>query len=164
MKQPYKIVNLYFKYFQSQETDNNFSFAGAPIGPWSPLFIIPEEKNVLIKKITGSYTSVSTGLGSGLRAIKSWKVLFKLLDKMETDLQTIPGTIQNPNSGSFIQPAGQIEKLTSINSYKPFNNFNPGIIAGGIQLTYIEWTHWQPGSTFPIEDELNLQIYYQDID
>jgi hypothetical protein len=165
MKQPYKIINLRFFYFQGSQTeDNNFSFAGAPAGAWDPLFIVSEEKNVLIKKITGSWVTQTSGLSPDLRAIKYFKVLYRLLDKIDVPLATVPGLIQNSNSGAFIQPAGQIDKLTSINSYKPYNDFVPGIIAGGIQLTYLEWQFFDSVISSALEYELRLQIYYQDID
>lgn len=162
MEQPYKIVNLtlyYANFFEEQ--DNNFSFASRP---WNPLFIVPEEKNILIRKITGSWVTRKSGLAPDFRAIKSFRIVFKLLDKMQVPLQTIPGTVQNSNSGAFIQPAGQIEQLTSINSFKPYNDFKNGIIAGGIQLTYLEWSFFDPGTYSAIEYDLRLQIYYQDID
>lgn len=163
MKQPYKSVEYVFYYAQSfQPTDNNFSLVSIP---WNPLSFIPEEQNVLIKKINASWTTIERGLAPGSRAIKSWKVLFRYLDKMGNPLQTIHGLVQNSNSGPFINPINPIEKFTSLNSYKPINNFNPGIIAGGIEINYLEWSFFDIGiiSSF-LEYNLRISIYYQDID
>jgi hypothetical protein len=140
---------------------NNAEYSGFfPGATNSNLLIVPEEKNVLIKSVSINITNNFNPL---LFANKQWQFNYTFFDKMQSQLATIPGKIDNPTSGSWTTTPQSSLRFSSVNSMYPVNNYQEGILAGGIRLHYLGLYKY---NTDPAGDqtEINISINYQEID
>jgi hypothetical protein len=164
-KQPYKKVKFNINLFIDPVFGLYRPIEGSGNWPWGiaeNLCIIPEERNVLIKKIIVQQIVFDPFS----KPVKDWKFLYKFLDRSEAELMPIRGNVQNPISGAFFPPAGASNYFTSNNSYKSVNDFGQGIVAGGLNFRYFEMLGYKPLTNPPNWNSLffSVSVYYQDID
>lgn len=162
-KQPYKVVAFdifiatdwaYYQYAPLQFSAEM---------PWiigNNLCIVPEESNVRIKKISIDMKRPYSYMDN--TPIKNWKILYRFVDKMEVSLQVARGQTQNGISGNF-NIGANLETFSSVNSFKPVNDYQEGIIAGGLEVRYFEILGFPPIQLMNFLD-FKVKIYYEDID
>jgi hypothetical protein len=95
----------------------------------SARYLLPEDKNVLIKKIE----AFANNSASSSFCLKYWDIRFLLLNRDISIQQNVAGIINNPISGdwgsAFVKDVNTDFILSSKKSYIEFKD---GIIAGGI--------------------------------
>lgn len=165
-KQPYKVVQ-YSVFYDLNTTVFPYAPLEAEISNPFPInqnvFIFPEEENVIIKKIKSNFTVLN--LVSDNRTVKQWTVNYQLLNRTEGLINTYPARVANPLSGSWEVPATQTAYTGTVNSNKNTNNFQEGILAGGIRIATISQLGDSPLITpFAQFIRVDLSIYYQDND
>jgi hypothetical protein len=122
-------------------------------------YLIPDEKNVLIKKIE----CFANNSSSGSFCLKYWDIRFLLLNRDISIQQNVAGIINNPISGdwgsAFVK---DVNTDFNISSKKSFIEFQDGILAGGISPRSISVLFNVPNTTNQ-NIRFFLTVYYESL-
>jgi hypothetical protein len=171
-KQPYKVVrfeNVLFietgsSYFPFQNLEGEIQNV-YPIN--QSVCIFPEEENVLVKKVhCNIFTDAAGHSGAIYVPVKNWVVNYEFLNRTESKVITYQTINQNVSSGDWNTPSNQYGYLSSCNTAHPTNDYQNGIVAGGIYLKNLSALAYNlsvgPGGfTIAI---ISMAVYYQDLD
>lgn len=156
--QPLQTIS--FKAILAYATNNLEYSIVLPGATNSNLLLVPEEKNVLIKSVSINITNNFNPL---FFANRQWQFNYTFFNKMQSQLATIPGTILNPTSGDWTTLPQSPLRFSTVNSMYPVNDYQKGIIAGGIRLQYAGIYKYNTDPTGD-QTEVNISINYQVID
>lgn len=133
------------------ETENTYVIPAVPNGN---IFLIPENENVKIKKISISYQSNAV--------IKSFRVRFRARNRDITNVTQFAGEIENPVSGEW---NGTLLKNSDLDimlgDKKNFIEFKNPILVGGLQIASISTTLFSPNTTSFTDCRICFQLYYE---
>lgn len=117
------------------------------------MFLIPENENVKIKKISVGYQSQ--------QFLKSFRIRFRVRNRDISNITETPGDIINPVSGPW---NGSLLKNTDLDimlgDKKNFIEFKTPISLGGLQITSISKTLYSPSLTIT-DCRICFQIFYE---
>jgi hypothetical protein len=168
-KQPYKIVSFetlfYLEYLVGSyapleaELTNPF-----PLG--QNVFMLPEEQNVIIKKISASFHLDVSLFTTNNHALQNWVVNYQLLNRTDGYINQYPTRVINTSSGDWSVPGTSAIFTGCVNTKHSINNFGPGIQAGGIRIESVSLLGHRPLTSFLGLSSLTcrLKLYYEDLD
>jgi hypothetical protein len=172
-KQPYKVVRFQNVVFipSGVLTGNYFPFnilEGEIQNVYSinqNTCVFPEEENVLVKKVHCNIYTYSGGhSGPAWVPVKNWVINYEFLNRTESKTLTYQTRNQNVSSGDWNTPSNQYGYLSSCNTAHPTNDFQNGIVAGGIYLkNFSALAYNLLGAEFT-DIIISMAVYYQDLD